>query len=272
LNPAPGFFIQYVDTNMDTPWKKSISLNDNSILGFFCDWKRGDLGLDAQFLVDDINMNRFFNPSAEQNPDKIAWTVGGSWVTELGTFRVDQAGALKYTFEPFGSSSGNTAYGYSFYPDTEFLLNGSYSAIDIEGNNVGYIHGENNAAFMASWERRLGAISARANLELTLTGSQSPANPWHEYLDWTEGGQGTKWLDEAVLEKRLVASGRADLAIGDFGVFVTATLGYVWNKLELSRGGVLDGSLLNGIPIYKPSSEDRAIAALTLGGSWSLRY
>ncbi|MDP3178311.1 MAG: hypothetical protein Q8M76_10440, partial [Spirochaetaceae bacterium] len=85
LNPAPSFFIQYIATDMDSPWKKDGGVNDNSIIGLFADWRGEGLVIDAQLLVDDINMNRIMKPDSFQNPDKIAWTMGVVVDTVLGT-------------------------------------------------------------------------------------------------------------------------------------------------------------------------------------------
>ena len=178
INPAPAFLIQYAETRLDAPWSKSSALNDNSLMGFFGTWKRGDYTADAQILVDDFNLNRYIHPSSYQNPDKIAWTVGGSIETEAGTFRFDHAGATKYTFAPSGyGGEDNLAYGYTYYPDTEFLLGDSLRAIDPESNYVGYLHGENNIAFMGSWTKVFGELSAKADLEFTLSGSKRPRQP-----------------------------------------------------------------------------------------------
>jgi hypothetical protein len=272
LIPAPSFFIQYARTSIDSPWQVGDGLNDNSIMSFFLEWKKGKLGAQAQLLVDDFNLNRFIHPSAFQNPDKVAWAFGCSMETGAGTFRFDQAGATKYTFAPAGYGGiDNLTYGYSFYPGTEYDLDGELAPIDPEAMYVGYKNGENNAAFMFSWINPPGGLlSLRGGLEFTLSGSKSPANPWHEYSTWSQGGEGAKWLDEAVLEKKVVLSGKAECALGDFRIFASGSLGYVWNRLKLAAvAGEVRDSVDNGIPLYKPSSENGVVASLTLGGSWA---
>ncbi len=273
IDPAPGFLVQYAETSLDAPWKKASAINDNSLMGFFGAWSRDGLTADAQFIVDDFNMNRFLHPSSYQNPDKLAWTVGASAKTEYGTFRLDQAGATRYVFGSSGyGGEDNLAYGYTYYPDTEFLLGGTMRAMNPEDNYVGYLHGENNLSFMGSWDDRFGELSATASLELTVSGSKSPANPW---LTDTSFPSGTKLLDESVLEKKLVLSAAAECIWRDFRFFASGKVGYVWNRLKLTTAeawGGVDNELENGIAIYKPSDENALIGAITLGGSWALKY
>jgi hypothetical protein len=270
INPAPAFLIQYANTSLDAPWRKSGSLNDNSLMGFFGTWKRDNMVFDAQFLVDDFNMNRFLHPHAYQNPDKIAWTIGGSMETEYGSFRFDHAGATQYTFATSGGGGqDNLAYGYTYYPDTEFTMGGVYQAIDPETNYVGYLHGENNLAFMASWKNKFEAFTASSSLELTLSGSKSPANSWGPLTSFPDG---THLLDESPIEKKLVLAAQVDYPWKDFIFFASGKLGFVWNRLKLTAvSGAKPRSIDNGIPYYKPSDENGIIATLTLGGTWSLK-
>jgi hypothetical protein len=273
LIPAPSFFIQYARLGIEAPWTTDKGLNDNSIMSFFFEWGRGNLGAQAQFLVDDFNLNRFIDPSGDQNPDKIAWALGGSMETEYGTFRLDHAGATKYAFGPSSDGAENYLYGYTYYPGTEFDLRGGTSPVDLGTDYVGYLHGENNLAFRASWAGLPGGpLEPSGALELVVSGSKSPGNPWHELEGWKAGGQGTKWLDEKRLETRLVLWGKAEYALGDFKLFASASLGYVWNRLKLTAvPAAVPNSADNGIPIFKPSSESSPVATLTLGGSWTWR-
>ncbi|MDP3179079.1 MAG: hypothetical protein Q8M76_14325, partial [Spirochaetaceae bacterium] len=243
----------------------------------FAEWKGEGIYLDAQFLIDDINMNRFYDPAAFQNPDKIAWTLGAALDTEFGRFRLDHAGATKYCFEPYGAlASGNAEYGYTFYPDTVFSLGGVSEPIRPEDNYVGYLYGENNVAFRAGWSRGFGALAVDAAAEFTLSGAKSPANPWHEYTDWAQGGEGTKFLDDPVLEKRILFSGRAEWKLDALSLFAEGSAGYVWNKLALTEvpAAVVDAAdpRGNGIPLFAPSSECGPTGSLAVGVSYTLRY
>lgn len=262
LDPAPAFMLQYALAD-----SVSGGSNDNSLMGFYGTWTKDDYTLDAQFIVDDIDMNAILNPSGYQNPNKFAWTIGGSWKTDYGTFRFDHAGATKYTFEPTGiGSEYNDGYGYTYYPDTEYSLNGSMSTIDPESNMVGYLNGENNIAFMASWTKPMGAFVPSASLEFRVTGEQSPANPWAEATSFPSG---THLLDDPVLEKRVVLNGSASYSWNDFRFFASGKLGFAWNKLQLTAvAGEVNNSFANGIEIFEPSSQDGLIAAITIGATW----
>ena len=276
LNPMPGVLLQFTGTSMDAPWEKNSRIDDNSITGFFVAWEREGLSADAQILIDDFNMNRFLSPGSYQNPDKLAWTAGASMDTPYGRFRLDHAGATAYTFS---ASSGHEAdnpvldYGYTFYPAASFDIDGSAQTISPESNYVGYLHGENNLAFMASWFDRLGAIDAAASLELVLSGSKCPQDPWHELSSFPDG---TRFLDDSVLEKRLLLSGKAMWRLGGgFEFFATGSVGYVWNKLALKNLAVVadDGSVsaTETVAVYVPSEESAAIGSLKLGGLWRLK-
>ncbi len=261
---------------MDSPWEKADRVNDNSIMGFFADWKRDDWSASAQLLVDDFNLNRIINPGSYQNPDKIAWMLGASLATDYGLFRLDHAGATKYCFSASTSPSdkdGVWDYGYTFYPSATFDLDGAPSVIVPEDNYVGYLHGENNLALRGSWSRAFGALAATAALELTLSGSKCPQDPWHELSAFPNG---TFLLDDPVLEKRIVLSGRADWELGKgFAVFAAASLGYVRNKLALTSLTALDddGKATSAtVPVYVPSDKSAAIAALRIGGRWRLDF
>jgi len=275
FNPAPGILLQYAATSADAPWQTNPALNDNTVLGFFAVLNKGDMAYDAQILIDDINTNRFVHPNSFQNPDKIAWGLGASMHTDHGLFGLNTAGATKYTFEPAYDGSGNTDYGYTFYPDTQFMLRGVPTAIDPESTYLGYLHGENNLAFMASWNSLPGRLSGKANLEFTISGSKSPANPWGALLVYSDGGQGTKFLNDAVLEKKLVLGGRTEFLMGDWLFYADAMVGWVWNRLKLTSvtndqqttepDHLMGVDRINGIPIYYPSSESSPIGSLTLG-------
>jgi hypothetical protein len=265
LYPIPSFLVQYVGFSEDAPWRKK-DADANSIMGLMADWRGEGWYAVAQFLVDDINMNRFVNPGGTQNPDKIAWMLGGRRETELGTFGLYHAGATKYCFEPYGNGSDNSMYGYAFYPDVEYQVDGEPMALQPEDNYVGYLHGENNLALMGTWRKEYGPIKAAASLELTLSGSKSPANPWGEYLTWKEGGSGTKLLGEDRLEKKLLIAGSVGLPAGAFEVGAEVKLGWVWNKLELAAAPGADE--LNGLRIFRPSAHSAPIGELVLGAKY----
>jgi hypothetical protein len=265
FNPSPGFFLQYTNTLAGNPWQQTG--NDNSILGFFVDYTAADAWYAyAQILVDDINANRIINPTSYQNPDKVAWSLGGRLQTDFGTFGLYHAGATKYTFEPFGAAGLDTRYGYTYYPDTTYpSIDGGKGSILNEENYIGYLNGENNLSFKAEYSAAPYGFALQAGLEFQLSGSKSPANPWHELWSWEEGGQGTKFLDDPVLEKRLTGSLLVKKPLGNWTFSLDGMLGYAWNALELTNATITDPSVGNDIWIWKPSTGNKLIAELGLG-------
>jgi hypothetical protein len=238
--------------------------NDNFITGLLLDYRDADWYGVAQLLIDDINLNRFIAPDSYQNPDKIALDIGARWSGEAGRFGLFTALATKYTWQPFGDASSNTRYGYYYYPATET----GWGAIPRQDNAIGFINGENNWSIRAEWDNdRLRPswydLGVRASLEFTLTGAQSPAKPWTDYGYYSDGGQGTKWLDDPVLEKKLMLRAGAELPLQAVGLTLglDASLGYVWNQLELDWPA---GSLAeaNRFRLWRPSSSSRFLGSL----------
>ncbi len=272
LNPAPSFFIQYIGIRQDGPDEKR-SLNDNSLMGFFGEYEGTDWTARAQVLVDDFNLNRFIAPDDYQNPDKLAWMLGGEWASPWGTLGLHHAGATKYAFEPYGGGTTilptNTMYGYTYYPDTVYA---GAEPIPLEDLYAGYLHGENNLAFLATWADELADFGLGASLEFTISGSKSPTNPWHELATWEDGGQGTKMLEEAVLEKKLVLAGSARRSFGPFDVSLDFEVGGAWNPLELVILPAAGLEWANGSPIWKPSSGFEFLGSVTLGARYRFGF
>jgi hypothetical protein len=264
LSPLPSYFVQYVASATGRPWSQAI--NDNSIMGFFADYKASIWYIYAQILIDDLNANRFLAPDSYQNPDKIAWSLGGSYDTPYGLFSLYHAGATAYTFESFGSGDADTMYGYSYYPADSFPSGPSLVAIDTEDNMVGYQHGENNIAFLASWKKEIVGIKAYAQAEFTLSGSKAAGNPWHEFPYWTDSGKSTRLLDDPVLEKKFIVSGLASYPWKDFTFTFDFSLGGVWNRLALRT--VQSAAPANLQPFYAPSDQDAFLYALGLSCAW----
>ena len=257
-NPAPGFFVQYVATALGRPWTRTG--NENSIMGFYGDYEGDGWTVQGQVLVDDLNLNRFINPSSYQNPDKIAITLGGTCDTSIGTLGFYVAGATRDTFE----SIDGEFYSYTYYPGSAVYSGGSYVGIPLSSNYIGYAGGENNFSSMATWEKTIGATSLNGSLEFSLTGEQSPANPWHDSEIWTDG---THWLDDPLLEKKIVLSSAASWRFGSLALTTSGRIGWVANRLELAES-VDSNSDGNAEPMWKPSDSSGFIGALSLG----LRY
>lgn len=286
VSPIPGFFTQYTQTGVDAPWRRAG--NDNSIMGFYGRYEARTLDVSAQVLIDDANSNFLFDPQGVANPFKMAWMLAAGLDTAAGRFSFDHAGATKYTFQPFGSPGYLAPYGYTYIPDTAYDVDGERRAIDYQDNAIGYLYGENNLAFRLSWSRPFSFGALSAFLEYRVSGSKSPANPWHDFLWYAEGGEGTRLLDEELLEHRLLGevglSGLMEDLFGEStgpgpsaaGAVVAALrpflnlrlrAGVAVNPLTL-RDPVLHASAReNRIPLYAPQEGLRPIfeASLELG-------
>ena len=281
LNPTPGFLLQYLKRSPGTPW--ATDFNHNSILGFFVDRDRADSYLYGQILIDDINFNRFIpRDDLVWNPDKIAWSLGGTRSFGFGTVGLYHAGATMYTFQAYGGgrigTATDTRYGYTYYPDVEYDLHGEPRVIRLKDNYVGYLHGENNLAFMATYEtdlrpaRLVPLVSLSSSLELTISGSKSPANPWHEYNDFREYGEGTRLLDEERLETRVMARAAVSAPVAGWRLSGELGLGFVVNELELVDVPPELAGPNNEIRYFSPGTTNRPIASLRLSASYRLRY
>ena len=253
-NPAPTFYVQYVAKAAGRPWTRSG--DQNAIMGFFGDYRADNWSAYAQLLVDDFNLNRFINPSSYQNPDKLAFSAGGTWDSPIGKLGIYAAGATRYTFESIGSSF----YSYTYYPASAVISDGEYIGIPLSEAMLGYVHGENNLSTMATWGRALSPkFGLGASLELSLTGEQSPANPWHNMANFDY----TRWLDDSVLEKKVVLGGGASYRIGAFLLSASGKIGWVQNRLSLVT--VTDDGDGSAEPIWEPSSYSGLIGELTIG-------
>jgi hypothetical protein len=269
LVPLPSFFVQYVASAPGRPWSKAE--DDNSIMGFFADYSGKSCYAYAQILVDDFNSNRFWDPSGYQNPDKLAWSIGGRMDVSIKDVRIGEigayhAGATAYAFESAGAVGYNPMYGYSYYPSDTFASGSSTMPISIEDNMVGYQHGENNIAFLLTWKRDILGADASARMEFTLSGSKSAGNPWHEYVYYNEGGEGTRMLNDAVLEKKLLFSGKVDYPWKDFVFSLDFSIGGVWNRLSLRTVESTDAS--NTGSFYSPSGESAFLGSVGVSASW----
>ncbi len=238
-----------------------------------------------------MNWNRFLAPDDFQNPDKMAWMIGGRMETPLGSFGLWHAGALRYTFQAFGGGTGEGAtvlmYSYTYYPETRFPRGDSMQAIPNRKNYFGLYLGENSAGFRLDWENQYSLpiegsddLAVNASLEFTLTGSQSPANPWGEYTTWFQHEQqGTRYLDDELLEKGIILTasglwGGPPQAWGKLVGSVDIRAGVCLNalRLEAPREVGIDSasqdSQVNQAWIWYPSQEHEAVAEISLG----LRY
>ncbi|SHH58753.1 hypothetical protein [Thermosipho atlanticus] len=249
LNPVPNFFLQYV---RESSFYKDGMFNDNSLMGFFIDYKDMEKYWYVQILIDDFNANRIFNP---ENPtvDKVAWSLGFKKLLrrdlKIGLYH---AGATKYTFQPSGNSGNQLLYGYTYYNETIF---GDY-VIDYQENYIGYKYGENNLALLLNLLWTPGNFKLNSELEFIISGTKSPVNPWTERDSYEPG---FNLLNEDSLEKTML------FKIGiekDFGIITLGTkllTGMIYNKLEL-----VDAYDLVGKPYYAPSSNNERLIDLKI--------
>jgi len=263
-NPIPSIFSQYIAKAPGRPWSRTEG-DHNTIMGFFADYSDYYHYVYAQILVDDLNTNRFLNPSGPQSPDKIAWSIGGHKKSLLGTFGLYHAGATKYTFE----SAVGKYYSYTLYPGSVVLWKDTESPILVEDNMLGYLHGENNISFLGTWKGGLGNIDLGASVELSISGSKSPANPWHEYDNIDEEGRCTRLLDDPVLEKKIVLDLESGLALGKLYFGIAGKIGYVANRLKVVAVSISDEDG-NAQPIFEPSNESGFIGEISIFGRYIL--
>ena len=265
FSPIPNIITQMVSKGSGKPWGEDA--NDNSLLGLFVERQRPESYLYAQWLVDDINLDflipdslrdEFGNPKI---PQKMAWSLGGSYRFPFGRLGFYHAGATKYTFESL--DLGNQ-YGYTYYPDVEYKLgDGTPLALAEEDNYIGYLHGENNLAFLADFARRLGPVDFTASLEYVVSGSKSPANPWHQFDNVGDTGRNTLLLDDPVLEHKITGAVSASWPWRSWRFYSRLRLGAAFNRLALVEAVPFEPKIFRPQP-----GEHVPIYAWTLGFSY----
>lgn len=269
-NPTPGFFVQYLN-EAGRPFPEGFG-EANYLLGFFLDFRNEKVYAYAQVLIDDINMNRILKPAEFQNPDKLAWSVGGKLETDIGSFAVFHAGATKYTFQPTaeGASLPQNFYGYTVFTDFRYLQQDGLSMVlPLELLYLGYKYGENNAAIAFVFEPPQHSpllMGSKLWLEYVVLGERSPVNPWGEFVGPPSG---THWLGEPVLERRFVLGAELmtklvewkwEKITAEVDAKILFELGYLWNRSEpIEVGG--DNS---GKPLLRPV-EGRNMLLASLG-------
>ncbi|BBE31141.1 hypothetical protein OSSY52_12820 [Tepiditoga spiralis] len=222
FNPLPAYFTQEIRSSGNSmPWTEN--LNDNSIMGFFGSYNNKCLYSYLQILVDDFNMNRFFNPNGKQNPDKIAWSFGSVFSNDYGNFYFYNAGATKYTFNPYSSHSGYTLYPSDIYNDNHI--------IDYKDNYIGYYYGENSLSFLFGYKGNLNDYELSTSLEFVVSGSKSPNNPWGIISDNTVP-TGTHFLDDSTLEKTFTYTSTISKKVFNTNLFLSFKYINTMNELK----------------------------------------
>ena len=268
FSPLPHILTQIV-REAGKPWSETV--NDNSITGLFAEWRRPLHYLYAQWLVDDISLAAFV-PQFIQDaiskelkiPSKFAWSLGGYYDFPFGRLGFYHGGATKYTFSPNVDWS-TYPYQYTYYPAVEYELNDGDSTlmtIQPEENYIGYKYGENNLAFLIDYSKVFSGFELTGRLEYVISGSKSPANPWHEYPTLNDAGRDTLLLDDATLEHTITGALAGTWSWRYLKLYSLLRLGGVFNKLDLEDPG--DG----GQYIYRPQpGKNEFIYQLTIGAS-----
>ncbi len=268
LSPMPAILTQMVTRRDTTPWQEQA--NDNSIMGLFAEWRPAGQYYYAQWLVDDLSLDSFIpwflrdRFGDRRIASKTAWSMGGRWELPFGRLGFYHAGATKYTFE---ATRDDAPYGYVYYPATRYMLDGSPMTLDYPDNYLGYKYGENNLAFMLELVRPLLGADFRATLEYVVSGSKSPANPWHDAASAAEAGRYTQMLDDPVLEHTVAAEVSASWPWRSWAFSTRLRLGGVFNRLGLEDA--VEGPTPHQA-IFRPQAGENALLyALTLGVSYT---
>ena len=293
LSPIPMYFTQYFRKSPGRPW--SSEQNDNSLMGLFWDLKKPTWDAYAQALVDDFSLGfmRWFYDGFSRNPWKAAWALGGRINTRVGRFGFHHGGALKYTFEPIGTTDegrymedcGATAYGYTYYPETRYYDGENPVSLLIEDMMVGYKYGENNLAFQVDYYKNFAGYMLNAELELVLAGNNSPANPWHDYDSRVSmygdhisgasgGGYGSQLFNDGQIEKRLELRVNVTKRFGPMLVYAAMALGGRFNKLVLRPAepdtNYTERTVDDDIWIWKASDKHELIFRFSIGFRYTI--
>ncbi len=277
MSPLPMYFTQLVNSTTGKPWTRID--DENSHMGFFVDVTRPDRYGYVQFIMGDINLD-FLVPGEELGfVNKWAWSIGGTRDFSFGRLGLYHAGALKYTFAATTARANRFStkrYEYTYFPAIEFIFEDGRRAIDYRDNYIGYKYGENNLAFMVTLDRSLERIDVSASAEYVVSGSKSPANPWHEHRG-TPSRRNVDGrfflLNENPLEHTIRLGTTIDRTIGPWDLRAGAMIGAVFNELRVVPGSELDradefedGEIQPGI--YKPSDSNRLLFEFLLGARY----
>jgi hypothetical protein len=274
FSPVPTIGPQLI-RDEGKPWSEDS--NDNTLVGLFYDWENPRFYVYAQWLLDDLNLEFLFPEflkdffDVRRIPMKTAWSLGGYYDFPFGRLGFYHAGATKYTFEATDNTHTNP-YEYVYYPDVTYVTGikhvtpGTTLPLDYLDNYIGYKYGENNLAFLLDYQNRFGPIDFYSSLEYVISGSKSPANPWHEFVDINEAGRETRLLDDPVLEHTVSARVRATWSWPRLTLYSQVRLGGVFNQLELEPAP-------DGLAIFRPQpGRHRLIYQVKLGATYRFGF
>ena len=277
FSPLPMYFTQLVNTRGDTdqndegekPWTQE--RNENSFIGFFLDYRTPLSYAYFQFLMDDINLNSLAPGFDLRHPNKLAWSFGGRHRFDFGRLGFYHAGATKYTFEATRVSTSDemfsvNPYEYTYYPTVAYGDN----TLWYYDNYIGYKYGENNLAFMLTYDRSFAEFDLGGRLEYVVSGSKSPANPYHGQKD----AEGTELFGEPQAEHTVSLGAELARRVGNWRLTAAPTIGYRFNQLELRNvdPDSADATQIDGaVPrVFRPSGGDRFRGSLFLGARYAL--
>jgi len=261
FSPLPSILTNTLLTQGSNPWSQGANgQNDNSLMGLFSDYKSGPFYAEAQFLVDDINLNFLFPSLYSPNLDKFAWSIGGRYKFPFGTLGFWHGGATAHTYAASYSSptDANTIpYEYVYYPTVEFPA-GSGIPMDPRDSNIGFPWGENALAFKITFDTDLlggspWAFGLSTSIEYVINGSKSPDNPWHQYTDPSQIPDRIQLFNVGgpeVLNNILIFHGAVTKRIGNLEVRVGIDVGGDFNALGVAAvsGTPPEPPMLAGVP------------------------
>jgi hypothetical protein len=247
--PVPCIFINSIyQASAANPWAENT--NDNSMMGLFGEYKTDDLYLEAQFLIDDLNIPYFI----KYNEDKFAWSLGGYWDTSYGRFSFYHAGATEFTYEStYGGNDTANLYPtqYTYYPLTS---NSGSENLDITDNSIGFMYGENSLAFRLGYQNKImssfrGGLDLDVSVEYVLNGTKSPDNPWAKYeADYDIPFRIGLFNEDTTIEQRIFARIGLGKTEGDWRFTAAMKVGEVFNPLVVT-------TVISGEPaMYVPES------------------
>jgi len=231
LNPFPSTMIQEIRYTYSAPWvQKEEIVDDNSMIGMFIEYNNEKSSYYLQLFIDDLNLNRIFNPESYQNPDKIAWSLGTKQATKYGIFGFYHAGATKYTNQR--TESGKQTE-YTYYPSSEYYYpkdNPETKILDYKENYLGYIYGENTVSFLIDYLNQSDKIDNYVSLEYAISGEKSPHEPWNGYKTYEPG---THLLNDDILEHFIELNWELTLKLTDnLKLTPNIIINHYTNKIE----------------------------------------
>jgi hypothetical protein len=141
--------------------------------------------------------------------------------------------------------------------------------LDYRDNYIGYLYGENNLAFLVDYKRSFPRLDFGASLEYVISGSKSPANPWHDAVQGKDAGRYTQMFGEPVLEHTITARLQGAWTRRAWTFYGRLSLGGVFNRLGLEASADLPEN--PAMSIYRPQEGDNhLIYGLTVGATYTV--